>query len=157
MQDEQLTTILLDQFIAHPPRRVWQVLTDSEKLARWLMPNDFELAVGRKFTFRGLSVPVVHFGGVVHCEVLDFQTERMLRISWDDHGQNGLRSTVTWRLEPEGTGTRVFLEHEGFDDDDAVQQLSRKLLGGGWLGVLRRLGEVVATTAPLKEHRSNIR
>ncbi|MFI0464613.1 SRPBCC domain-containing protein [Saccharopolyspora sp. 5N102] len=139
-------TILLDQFIAHPPSRVWRVLTDPQKLAQWLMPNDFRLEIGRPFTLRGKPIPATRFGGTVYCKVLDYEVERMLRISWDDHGENQLRSTVTWRLEPEGRGTRVFLEHDGFDEHDSVQQLSRKLLGGGWVGVLRKLGELVEST-----------
>ncbi|MBW4721450.1 SRPBCC domain-containing protein [Saccharothrix sp. SC076] len=138
----------------HPPHRVWRVLTDPELLARWLMPNDFALEVGRRFTFRGEAIPAVRFGGTVHCEVLAYEVERMLRISWDDPGDdNRLRSTVTWRLEPEGRGTRLFLAHDGFDEHNPVHRLSRRILGGGWVGVLRKLGAVVDQAAG-GEHRN---
>ena len=50
---------------------------------------------------------------------------------------------MTWRLEPEGKGTRLFLEHDGFDPDNPHQQLSGRFMTGGWLGTLRRLAETV--------------
>ena len=51
---------------------------------------------------------------------------------------------VSWTLKPEGTGTRVFLLHDGFDPDDEFQQLSRKFMGGGWANhIPRALGDVL--------------
>ena len=122
-------TIQVDQFLAHPPARVWRALTDPARIATWLMPNDFALRLGHRFTMRTHPVPAAGFDGVVHCEVLAFEVERLLRIGW---AGGAVVSTVTWRLEPEGRGTRLFLEHAGFDPDDPVQQLTRTILGGGW-------------------------
>ncbi|MFU8853255.1 SRPBCC family protein [Micromonospora sp. SL1-18] len=45
------TSIAVDQFLAHPPAKVWRALTDSDLLARWLMPNDFGPVPGHRFTF----------------------------------------------------------------------------------------------------------
>ncbi|MDT0270748.1 LysR substrate-binding domain-containing protein [Streptomyces sp. DSM 44915] len=67
--------------------------------------------------------------GVIHCRVLDFEAPSRLRISWR---ADGLDSTVTWRLTPEGTGTRLFLTHDGFAPDDPAQQLIRGMLSDGW-------------------------
>ncbi|MFG2001587.1 SRPBCC domain-containing protein [Spirillospora sp. NPDC048911] len=139
--DGDLRTIRVDQFMPHPPERVWRALTDPDLLARWFMPCDFKLEIGHRFTFTTDPRPNVRFQGVCHCEVLEFDEGRMLRYSWTDPGEeNGLDSTVTWRLEPEGTGTRLFLEHDGFDPDNPYQRLGRKIMGGGdgWAGVLRR-------------------
>ncbi|MEU5861399.1 MULTISPECIES: SRPBCC domain-containing protein [unclassified Nonomuraea] len=129
MADDR-TAIRLDEFLAHPPRKVWRALTDPELMARWLMPNDFRLEVGHRFTFTTQPRKAVGFDGVVHCEVLEFEEEKLLRISWSDRKQADW--TVTWRLVPEGRGTRLFLDHEGFDPDDPTQQLSRRIMGGGW-------------------------
>ena len=41
----------LDEHIESPPDKIWKALTDSTMLARWLMPNDFEPRVGKRFTF----------------------------------------------------------------------------------------------------------
>ena len=44
------TSITVDQFLAHPPQRVWQALVDPDLLSAWFMPNDFEPVVCRAFT-----------------------------------------------------------------------------------------------------------
>jgi uncharacterized protein YndB with AHSA1/START domain len=143
---DDLTAIRVDEFLPHPPAKVWRALTDADLMAKWLMPGDFRLEVGHRFTLRCDPIPAVRFGGVVFCEVLAFEPERMLRIAWVDRGtDNGLDSTVTWRLVPEGRGTRLFVEHEGFDPDHPFQQLGRQIMGGqGWRATMRGLGEVLA-------------
>lgn len=136
-------TFRVDQFLPYPASRVWRALTDPELLARWFMPNDFQLRVGHHFTFKAIPIPSVNFDGTAHCEVLDFEIERRLCISWA--GNNGLNSTVVWRLEPEGNGTHLFLEHDGFDPDDPIQQMSYRMMGGGWRLVLSRFAEFLDT------------
>ncbi|MEU0569324.1 SRPBCC domain-containing protein [Nonomuraea sp. NPDC005983] len=127
---EDTRAIRVDQYLAHPPAKVWRAITEPELMARWLMPNDFRLEVGHRFTFTTEPRKAVGFDGIVYCEVLEFETEKLLRISWTDGTDADW--TVTWRLEPEGRGTRLFLDHEGFDPDDPRQQLSRKIMGSGW-------------------------
>jgi uncharacterized protein YndB with AHSA1/START domain len=122
-------TVRVDEFLAHPPARVWRALTDPGLLARWLMPNDFRPAVGHAFTFRTDPRPAAGFDGIVHCQVLAIEPERLLRISWRG---GPLDTTVTWTLVPEGRGTRLFLVHDGFDPGDPGQQLTRRILGQGW-------------------------
>ncbi|NUT50399.1 MAG: SRPBCC domain-containing protein [Saccharothrix sp.] len=147
---EDLTTITVDQFLPHPPERVWRVLTEPELMARWLMPNDFRLRVGHRFTLRGAPIEQVNFSGTVACEVLDVRPRELLSISWRDaDGENPLDSTVTWRLHPEGRGTRLLVEHTGFDPDNPTQQLSRRIMDGGWRShVLRRLAALVDQKSP---------
>jgi uncharacterized protein YndB with AHSA1/START domain len=114
-------TIQVDEFLPHPAERVWRALTDSAQLAAWLMPNDFVPVVGHRFTLH--TDPKPGFDGIVHAEVLDLDPPRYLRISWVG---GGLDTTVAWRLEPEGRGTRLFLD-------------------GGWRShVLRRIEAVLA-------------
>jgi uncharacterized protein YndB with AHSA1/START domain len=100
---DDLTAIHVDEFLPHPADRVWRALTDADLLARWLMPGDFKPVVGHRFTFRTDPYPETGFDGVVHCEVLDIEPERLLRIAW--RGGRALSTTVTWTLVPEGTGT----------------------------------------------------
>jgi uncharacterized protein YndB with AHSA1/START domain len=142
---EDLRTIRVDEFLPHPPAKVWQTLVDPELLARWLMPNDFKPVVGHRFTFRAEPIPATGFSRVVECEVLDLRPEEQLTIGWRDADRtNTLDSTVTWRIRPEGRGTRLFLEHAGFDPDKPVEQLSRTIMNGGWRShVLPRLTDVL--------------
>ncbi|MGW7362041.1 SRPBCC family protein [Streptomyces sp. NPDC054841] len=177
-RDEDLTTIRVDQYLAHPPAKVWRALTEPELIAQWLMPGDFRLEVGHRYTMRTLPRPGTRFSGLVEAEVLAFERERMLRIRWVDQqggrdagresgqitgqaagrttgqaagrttepstGQNAADWTITWTLEPEGRGTRLFLVHEGFDPDDPAQMRARQIMGGGWRGrVMAALEEVL--------------
>ena len=49
--------------------------------------------------------------------------------------EGSLDTVITWRLEPEGSGTRLFLRHAGFQEgSDAL-----KGMGSGWPTLLRRL------------------
>ncbi|TDC85894.1 SRPBCC domain-containing protein [Actinomadura sp. 7K507] len=121
--------IEVDEFLPHPPRKVWRALTEPELLARWLMPNDFKAVTGHRFTFATKPIPNAGFDGTIACQVLDIDEERLLRISW---GGGGLDTTVTWRLVPEGHGTRLFIEHAGFDLDDPANEFAFRGMGSGW-------------------------
>jgi uncharacterized protein YndB with AHSA1/START domain len=127
------TAIEVAQYLPHSPARVWRALTDPDRLARWLMPNDFAPVVGHRFTFR--TDPRPGFDGIVHCEVLAMEAERLLRWAW--RGAT-LDTTVTWRLHPEGRGTRLFLNHDGFDPDDPLHQRALTIMGGGWRSHIMR-------------------
>ncbi|HEY4018519.1 MAG TPA: SRPBCC domain-containing protein [Pseudonocardiaceae bacterium] len=136
---EDLTSIKVDQFFPHPPELVWRVLTTSELMARWLMPNDFKPVVGHAFNFHGKPVPGADFSGTGASEVLAIEEPSLLRITWKDAAKpDGPETIVTWRLEAEGRGTRMFLEHTGFNPDNAMQQTMRKIMGGGWRGIVTR-------------------
>ncbi|SFW82578.1 SRPBCC family protein [Amycolatopsis australiensis] len=150
MTGDDPTAIHVDQFLAHPARKVWRALTEPDLLERWLnMPNDIKPVVGHRFRLLAEPVPAAGFaGGPVDCEVLEVEPERKLSIRW------GPQWTVTWRLAPEGTGTRLFLSHEGFDPDDEFQRVSRRIMGGGWRShvprALARLLDTLADPAPLR-------
>lgn len=147
---DDLTTIRVDQFFPHPVERVWHVLTTPELMERWLMPNDFAARLGHRFTLQAVPIGPVDFSGVVACEVLELRPPRRLMISWRDaNGGSSLDSTVAWTLQPEGRGTRLLLEHAGFDPDDPTHQFSRRVMNGGWRShVLRRFTETLDETAP---------
>jgi uncharacterized protein YndB with AHSA1/START domain len=37
--DDDLTTVRVEQFLTHPPAKVWRALTDPGLLAQWQMPQ----------------------------------------------------------------------------------------------------------------------
>lgn len=144
--EDDLSTIVLVEDYPHPPAAVWRALTDRDLLARWLMPNDFVPRVGHEFSFKGVPMPVVGFSGTVRCKVLELIAERRLAISWADATAGTMEWTVSWTLEPAPAGgTRVTLVHNGFDPDSPTEQLSRRIMGGGWRPALQRLGAVATT------------
>ena len=69
----------------HPPEKVWRALTQSALIEEWLMKNDFEPVVGRKFTLR--ISPAPHWNGVTDCEVLEIEPHRTLSYSWNSSGE----------------------------------------------------------------------
>jgi uncharacterized protein YndB with AHSA1/START domain len=138
-----VTAIETDAFLPHPISRVWRAITSSRLLAEWLMPNDFVAEIGHRFTFTTEPVPSHGFDGVISCEVLELDAPTLLTIAWRS---SDLDSTVRWRLIEEGTGTRLFLTHDGFDPDNPAHARALSTLGGGWRGHLaRRLEETLAT------------
>ncbi|GAA0373132.1 SRPBCC domain-containing protein [Microbispora corallina] len=139
--DDDPTVLRVDQFLAHPPARVWRALTEPDLLAQWLMPGDFRLEVGHRYTMHTTPRPGTGFSGVVQAEVLAFEPQRMLRLSWQDGdpaNPSGSDWTITWTLEPEGRGTRLFLLHEGFDPDNELQRRAHSIMGEGWRAMTSR-------------------
>jgi uncharacterized protein YndB with AHSA1/START domain len=130
-------TIEFEYQLPQPPTKVWRALTESELIARWLMPNDFRAEVGHRFQFR--APPMPHWDGIVRCEVLEVDAPRRLRISWVGGSKEAgsyLDTTVTWTLTPtESGGTVLRLEHAGFlpTNKFALEGMSK-----GWGGHIRQ-------------------
>lgn len=131
--------IVVEEFLPHPPDRVWRALTDPERLGRWFMPNDFALQIGHRF-----SLDTGRWG-TTQCEVLEIQPGRLVRYSWRN---DSLDTEVTWALEPEGEGTRLRLVHRGFRLDDPTDRFAYENMRHGWRSsVMRRLREDLAREA----------
>ena len=137
-----MTAIITDAFLPHPISKVWRALTEPDLLANWLMPNDFKPTQGHHFTFHTDPFPASGFDGRIYCTVLRIEHPRLLAISWRS---SDLDTTVTWRLEAEGHGTRLFLTHDGFNESDPAQAATFKILNGGWSGHLQRRLEQTLT------------
>jgi uncharacterized protein YndB with AHSA1/START domain len=127
--------IRIDQLVPHPPARVWAALTDPELHARWWAAGDVRPVVGHRFTLDMGS------WGRQPCEVLAVEPERLLSYSF---APGTLDSTLTWRLEPEGEGTRLFLEHAGFDLESPLGRQAFEGMGRGWPGVVGRIDQALA-------------
>src|SRR3977135_741722 len=72
--------IVVEDVVPQPPEKVWKALTTADLISRWLMPNDFEPVVGRRFTFK--TRPIGEWGGGGQCEVLEVVANRRLVYSW---------------------------------------------------------------------------
>lgn len=121
-----MSSIERDQFIARPPAAVWRALTEPDLLAAWWAPGDIKPVVGHRFTLD------MGGWGQQPCEVLEVDPGKLLRYTF---AEGSLDTTITWRLEPEGTGTRLFLTHDGFEPDSPA--LTR--MGQGWPGLIGRI------------------
>jgi uncharacterized protein YndB with AHSA1/START domain len=120
----------LDHLYTHPPAAVWKALTDPALHARWWAAGDVRAVVGHRFE--------LDMGpwGRQPCEVLAVEPERLLRYRF---ATTTLDTIITWRLVPEGQGTRLQLTHEGFDLDSPLGKRAFEGMKPGWPKVLERL------------------
>jgi uncharacterized protein YndB with AHSA1/START domain len=122
--------ITIDQFIGCPPEQVWPFITTPEALAAWWVPGDISPSVGHRFM---LEMPG---WGNVECEVLEVDEPRRLVYSFGAW-------TLTWSLVAEGHGTRLVLDHAGFDIAQPADRFALDDMGPGWRDdVLPRLAHL---------------
>jgi uncharacterized protein YndB with AHSA1/START domain len=134
-------SVVIEKVFPHPPDRVWRALTEGTLIAQWLLNNNFEPVVGRKFQFR--AEPVPQWNGVIDCEVLIVEPLQRLSYSW---GALGLESVVLLELTPAegGTHTHIRMEHSGFPPD---QQAAYHGARHGWQKFIAKLEDVVGKVA----------
>jgi uncharacterized protein YndB with AHSA1/START domain len=127
--------IRLSQVIPQPPAAVWQALTNPEIHARWWGAGDIKPEPGHKF-----MLDMGRFGQQP-CEVLAVEPERLFSYLFST---GMLNTTITWRLEPEGDGTRLQLEHSGFDLNSPIGKMAHDGLAAGWPQILARIEPALA-------------
>lgn len=138
-------TLVFEVHYPHPPEKVWAAITSRESIAKWLMENDFEPRLGRKFQLRAKPVP--GWSGVVDCEVEEIDAPRRMVWRWKS---DWIDTTATFTLEPAQGGTRLRLVHDGFAG--LRGHLASWMMGGGWKGILReRLRGVLDGVTPVKK------
>ena len=126
---ESTRTLVIERVFPHPPEKLWRALTETPLITQWLMNNDFEPVVGRKFQFR--ADPVPNWNGIIDSEVLIVEPLKQLSYRWNSLG---LDSVVLWTLTPAEGGTHVRMEHSGFRPDQ------QQAFGGAKYGWQRFLG-----------------
>ena len=110
-----------------PVEDLWDALTNRERLPRWFLPIEGDLRLGGRYQLQGNA------GGVItRCE-----PPEALDVTWEFGG--GV-SWVNLRLQPDGRGARLTLEHiahrEGIGEEH-LQQFGPGAAGIGWdLGFL---------------------
>jgi len=116
--------------------KLWSAITDSNKLAKWVLENDFKPVVGHRFQFR--AQPNEYWDGIIDGEVLVVDEEnRLLSYTWAVGEE---KHTVTWTIQDLGDGkVNLHLEQTGFSN---VQGLEGAKYGWSqWNGQLAKLLE----------------
>lgn len=133
MTSDTTETVSLDILIARPPEDVWAALTQPDLLARWWATSDISPDVGHRFT--------IDMGkwGQQPCEVLESDFPHRFVYSFADW-------RLVWTLTPEGQGTRLRVDHEGFDLANPQHKFAFETMGPGWRSaVLPRLATLLET------------
>ena len=135
---ESPRALVIERVFPHPPEKLWRALTENPLIAQWLMKNDFEPVVGRKFKFQ--SEPVPNWDGVINCEVLIVEHLKRLSYSWTTMG---VEFIVLWTFTPAEGGTHLRMEQSGFGPD---QQRAYQGAKYGWQKFLGAMEQVLART-----------
>jgi uncharacterized protein YndB with AHSA1/START domain len=143
--------VVAEVFIAAPPERVFQAITDPTQMPLWWGQQGLyrvtqwkaDLRIGGKWQSDGVGADGSTFrvGG----EYLEIDPPRLLVHTWIASYSGTLKTVVRWELEPRevhglqhqgpkkvGTGTFVKIRHEGFAGN--LEQV--KSHGQGWVRVL---------------------
>jgi uncharacterized protein YndB with AHSA1/START domain len=134
MSNPTPSTLVIEKVFAHPPEKLWRALTENPLLSQWLMKNDFEPVVGRKFQFR--SEPVQGWDGVIECEVRIVDPLKRLSYTWSSMGSDFV---VLWTLTPAEGGTHVRMEQSGFGPDQRAAYGGAKYGWQRFIGVLEKV------------------
>jgi uncharacterized protein YndB with AHSA1/START domain len=110
------------------------VLTDPTLHAKWWAAGDVKPVVGHKFELDMGS------WGKQPCEVLAVEHERLFRYRF---AVGTLDTILTFRLAPEGAGSRLTLTHEGFKLDTPMGKRAYEGMKPGWPGVLAKIASTL--------------
>lgn len=124
-------TLTID--IDAPIERVWQVLTTEGLVEQWLGCIGYRAEPGHVFYMQQDPAKRASgdTSGATHCELAALDPPHRMVFSW--YYPETPRTLVTIALEPAGTGTRVSLRHDGWDQFDEAQiDGVRDALAGGW-------------------------
>jgi uncharacterized protein YndB with AHSA1/START domain len=100
-KDGETWTLVLVRELRHPPRKVWQALTDPDELREWA-PFDASASlatVGAKVQLTTVGAPALH---VTETTVRRAEAPTLLEYNWGGFD-------MRWQLEALGGGTRLTL------------------------------------------------
>ncbi|EFM12231.1 Activator of Hsp90 ATPase 1 family protein [Paenibacillus curdlanolyticus YK9] len=125
-------TLSLDFQYKTTIEKLWSALTDSTKLAKWTLENDFKPIVGHRFQFR--AQPTEYWNGIIDGEVLVVEAPSRLSYTWS----SGETHTVTWTIQDLGEGkVNLHLEQTGISNAQALG--GAKYGWTNWNGELEKL------------------
>lgn len=132
--------VSLDYQFTSSIEKVWNALTDSDTLEKWIWKNDFKPIVGHKFQFR--AEPNEWWDGIVDCEVLEIEEPHKLSYTWTSAGET---TTVTWTLTQTAEGTtQLHLDQGGFSEETKARQGAIEGAKYAWTNMSSQLEKVLA-------------
>ncbi|MEO0632426.1 MAG: SRPBCC domain-containing protein [Planctomycetota bacterium] len=148
---EGVRALEFDRTINAPPELVWTQLTTEAGVKRWMgVDSTVNLAIGGAYELYFNEGRGRGNKGTEGTQVLSYAPGRILSLSWNvptNLGQvRGLRSWVTFLIEPSPQGSTVRVVHAGFGDTPGWDK-AYDYYETGWptvLGMLKRSLEGVA-------------
>jgi uncharacterized protein YndB with AHSA1/START domain len=122
-----MADISLDFQFTSSINTVWNSLTNSDTLAKWVMDNNFKPIVGHKCQFTNAQ-----WNLIVDCEVLVVDEPNKLSYTWIG---GPINTIVTWTLKEEDGITHLHLEQTGFEKEDQAYNGAKY----GWASKIEEL------------------
>lgn len=127
---------------------VWQALTDSDTLAKWIWENDFKPVVGHKFQFR--TEPNESWNGIVKGEVLEVEEPYKLSFTWISAGEITI---VTWTLKKNSDGLVLLnLNQTGFSEQTKAMKGAIEGAKYSWIRFCEKLEIVLKKNVSERKH-----
>ena len=147
--------VVVEIFIAAPPERVFQAMTDPAQASQWwgqkgmyrITERTADFRVGGKYSSVGVGADGKSFR--VEGEYLEIDPPRLLVQSWVATWTGDAKTMVRWELEAAKQGTLVRIRHSGFA---AYPELAKSYRGWprmlGWVQALVERGETIDDRKP---------
>lgn len=158
--------IVAEIFIAAPPSRVFEAISDPGQTPQWWGQKDMyrltdcksDFRPGGKWMNKGVGKDGKEFQ--VEGEYLEIDSPRLLVLTWIPSFANSIKTTLRWELEARdvhslhqhsthraGTGTLVKIHHSGFAGNlEALQAHTQGWIRVlGWIQAYVEKGETVQT------------
>jgi uncharacterized protein YndB with AHSA1/START domain len=104
----------LERYLEHDQLKVWEMLTNPERMIDWLAPGEIELRKGGT-----ASLNFSDSGIIINSIVTEFDPPRLLEYSWS--GPNEPLRPVRWETKASGNGTSLSLTLGCPDDEDIAR------------------------------------
>ena len=127
------TEIRKSIFLKATPKKVWDYLTDPEKLGIWFHKPKAPISLGDYAMYGTESGDKLMWGTVSVCE-----PHERLEYSFTIAPMGDAVSTVKWQLTPVAGGTQLSLQHAGLPQGEAAFGLTLAL-DKGWDDHLARM------------------
>ncbi|EUJ24957.1 hypothetical protein PGRAN_03700 [Listeria grandensis FSL F6-0971] len=132
--------VSLDFQFTNSVEQVWNALTDSAMLAKWIWNNDFKAEVGHKFQFR--AEPSEWWDGIVDCEVLTIDEPNSISYTWASAGET---TTVVWTVAKTDDGkVNLRLDQSGFSEETKAREGAIEGAKYAWTEMGSNLAKVLA-------------
>jgi uncharacterized protein YndB with AHSA1/START domain len=136
-------SLTLTHTVAAPADRVFRALTSAEELKKWFCPEEFEVPIADmdvrvggeyRIEMKAPDGEIYAVRGVIE----ELSPPNLLSYTWsweEDEGEEH-ESKVTYRLSPDGDGTRIELVHTQLASDESAQRHQE-----GWNGCFANLSK----------------
>ena len=104
----------LERTFSHPQERVWDMLTQPDRLLDWLAPGTLELKLGG-----AAKLNFVDSGIVIDSTLSAFDAPNLIEYSWSGPGEP--ERPLRWQLEAQGDGCKLSLTVTTPDDEDIAR------------------------------------